>query len=435
MCDIPEKPLESPDASAPSDHAAAPEEPQRRWSVVLLAIASAVVFLSFVLIDPALEWLNPRPRPLARFASPPPQEVIAHRGIAAVTAAWFFMLGASFGSFMHCVEYRLPRGMSIVARGSSCPSCGAKIRLWHNVPLFGWLILRGRCAACGWRIPARYAAAELIFGLAFLLLMTFELAGGGLNLPLRDMPSRFGMQWNLWTPNLELITIYGYHAALLTLLLTFAIFACDRHPVPPSLILLGVLIGIGLPLAFPHVHPLPWHGEPVVGRTLAAQVHVAITLVAGVSAAVAIGLAMVRRTAGNLRQGDGQSSVVSLALVGLSLGWQAALGVALLATAIRWLAAITPARRWPLAVWIAAATLVHLLGWRWLHSHPLWPIHYGSWLSIAITVIGIALLSVLLDRYEQGGEAAGISEHSNGAPRCAGTTSDEGTNHEGMTNS
>jgi leader peptidase (prepilin peptidase)/N-methyltransferase len=44
---------------------------------------------------------------------------------------------------------------------SACPKCGTSIKAWHNVPVFGWLLLRGRCAACGAPISRRYPVVEL----------------------------------------------------------------------------------------------------------------------------------------------------------------------------------------------------------------------------------------------------------------------------------
>jgi prepilin signal peptidase PulO-like enzyme (type II secretory pathway) len=77
--------------------------------------------------------------------------------------------GLLLGSFANVLIHRLPQeapeDRDVVTKASHCPSCKAKIKPWHNVPLFGWLWLRGRCAACGWRIPVRYPLVELLGGL------------------------------------------------------------------------------------------------------------------------------------------------------------------------------------------------------------------------------------------------------------------------------
>ncbi len=80
------------------------------------------------------------------------------RGIAALIA---FVLGACAGSFVNVVAYRLPRDISIVAPRSFCPNCKNAIPFWANIPIFAYLGLRGRCAACGASIPFRYFLTEL----------------------------------------------------------------------------------------------------------------------------------------------------------------------------------------------------------------------------------------------------------------------------------
>jgi leader peptidase (prepilin peptidase)/N-methyltransferase len=82
-----------------------------------------------------------------------------------VTAA--FLFGACVGSFLNVVIYRLPLGQSIVSPGSRCPSCGRPIRPWENVPILGYLWLRGRCAGCGARISWRYPFVEILTALGY----------------------------------------------------------------------------------------------------------------------------------------------------------------------------------------------------------------------------------------------------------------------------
>lgn len=78
------------------------------------------------------------------------------------------LLGLVVGSFLNVVAHRLPRGESVVSPGSRCPSCGAPIRPWHNIPVLGWLVLRGRCASCDARISPRYPLVEAGTGLVFV---------------------------------------------------------------------------------------------------------------------------------------------------------------------------------------------------------------------------------------------------------------------------
>jgi leader peptidase (prepilin peptidase)/N-methyltransferase len=81
-------------------------------------------------------------------------------------AVTFFIFGLAFGSFLNVCIYRLPRGMSIIP-GSACPHCGAGIKPYDNVPVLGWLMLRGRCRSCKGRISPRYMLVELLIAILF----------------------------------------------------------------------------------------------------------------------------------------------------------------------------------------------------------------------------------------------------------------------------
>ncbi|MDM7915665.1 MAG: A24 family peptidase [Candidatus Eisenbacteria bacterium] len=81
---------------------------------------------------------------------------------------FFALLGLCFGSFLNVVIYRLPRGESLWRPGSHCPSCGAAIQPWQNVPVGSYVALRGRCGACRAPIPLRYPVVELLGGVAIL---------------------------------------------------------------------------------------------------------------------------------------------------------------------------------------------------------------------------------------------------------------------------
>lgn len=89
------------------------------------------------------------------------------------------VLGLLIGSFLNVVVHRLPRGESLARPPSHCPACGALIRTRHNVPVAGWLVLRGRCADCRAPIPIRYPLVELATGVVFAGLTAF-LAGAHL---------------------------------------------------------------------------------------------------------------------------------------------------------------------------------------------------------------------------------------------------------------
>lgn len=104
--------------------------------------------------------------------------------------AWCMLpLGLVVGSFLNVVIHRLPRMLehawttqareflhpdqpsepgepyNLSTPGSSCPHCGAPVRAWHNIPVFSYLVLRGRCHQCAKRISIRYPVVELLTGL------------------------------------------------------------------------------------------------------------------------------------------------------------------------------------------------------------------------------------------------------------------------------
>src|SRR4029453_6307924 len=70
------------------------------------------------------------------------------------------LLGLAVGSFLNVVIHRIPRDQSLVRPGSHCPHCGSLVRNRHNVPVLGWLLLRGRCADCAAPISIRYPLVE-----------------------------------------------------------------------------------------------------------------------------------------------------------------------------------------------------------------------------------------------------------------------------------
>lgn len=73
-------------------------------------------------------------------------------------AAW---LGACFGSFSNVLIYRLPRNKDVVHGRSHCPSCNKMVAWYDNIPVFSWLLLRGRCRHCDTGISPRYLLVEL----------------------------------------------------------------------------------------------------------------------------------------------------------------------------------------------------------------------------------------------------------------------------------
>ena len=81
-----------------------------------------------------------------------------------------FIFGAMIGSFLNVVIYRIPKDESIVFPSSKCQSCQNALKWWHNIPIFSWLFLRGKCYFCKAKISAQYPIVEFLTGLLFVAL-------------------------------------------------------------------------------------------------------------------------------------------------------------------------------------------------------------------------------------------------------------------------
>ncbi len=93
------------------------------------------------------------------------------------TLIFVIAVGACVGSLVNVLVYRLPRGEGVVVPSSRCPWCGKVLTWKENIPIFGWLILRGRCRYCTARISPEHPIVETIvaalFGVVFSLWYVF----------------------------------------------------------------------------------------------------------------------------------------------------------------------------------------------------------------------------------------------------------------------
>ena len=90
--------------------------------------------------------------------------------IATLTKLFFvFAFGACLGSLINVLVYRLPLNLSVISPPSRCPTCGTKLAWRDNLPVIGWLLLRGRCRYCRTPISPEYPIVEAITGLLFVL--------------------------------------------------------------------------------------------------------------------------------------------------------------------------------------------------------------------------------------------------------------------------
>ncbi len=81
-----------------------------------------------------------------------------------------FIFGTMIGSFLNVVIYRIPKGENIAFPASHCQHCKTPLKWYHNIPLFSWLFLKGKCAFCHEPIAKQYPIVELITGILFAAL-------------------------------------------------------------------------------------------------------------------------------------------------------------------------------------------------------------------------------------------------------------------------
>jgi leader peptidase (prepilin peptidase)/N-methyltransferase len=191
-----------------------------------------------------------------------------------------FTLGAVIGSFLNVCIYRIPAGESIVHPPSRCPACGSGIRWYQNVPILSYLLLRGRCAACGVRISARYPLVEALTGVLFVLVFY-----------------RFGLH--------GATLVYWLFAAALVVV-TF--IDLDHQIIPDVISLPGIFVGFLCALAIPW---LSWT-DSLLG----------ILAGGGSLYLVAAGYELLTK-----KEGMGGGDIKLLAMIGAFLGWQAILPI------------------------------------------------------------------------------------------------------------
>jgi len=201
------------------------------------------------------------------------------------------IFGLIVGSYLNVVIYRVPLGLSTVTPRSRCPGCGAPIRARDNLPVLSYLLLRGRCRACGTRISSRYPAVEAVTALLFV-----------------GCCERFG--FTARTP-----------AAMLfcCLMVALAMIDLDHMILPDRITWPGIVVGIAVqPWA-----PLAGGGVPLLVSPLASA------LLRGVAGAVAGGgvLLAVWGAWYLLRheEGMGLGDAKMLAMIGAFLGWHGVL--------------------------------------------------------------------------------------------------------------
>jgi leader peptidase (prepilin peptidase) / N-methyltransferase len=201
-----------------------------------------------------------------------------------VAAAVF---GALWGSFFNVCIARIPRGESVVSPGSHCFACKAPVRGYDNIPIVSYLVLRGRCRACGARFSPRYALVEaLVAGISVLLWWRFVAVDDGGPIGVRLARYAFGFAF----------------AGVLTVL---SFIDLDTKRLPDSITLPSIPIfflasfGIGSELGW-------------VDRLIGAAAGYGVIWIVSTAYYYSTG-----------REGLGLGDAKLLAVIGVALGWRA----------------------------------------------------------------------------------------------------------------
>ena len=131
------------------------------------------------------------------------------------------ILGACVGSFLNVCVYRWPEDKSVISPPSTCPNCGSRIKWYDNVPVLGWLWLRGKCRACGAPISIQYPLVELVTAALWVMAAW-----------------RFGLSW-------QTLSV----ALFFTILLGIALSDARTYIIPDQFTLGGLVLGLALSFA------------------------------------------------------------------------------------------------------------------------------------------------------------------------------------------
>lgn len=162
-----------------------------------------------------------------------------------VLILFVFALGACIGSFLNVVVWRLPRNESLISPPSHCPKCNTPLAWFDNIPIFGWIFLRGRCRYCHERISIRYPLVELFTALllVFYYLMFFVFQVG----PCPPIPPAVNELGFVIPHHLDITVdwpIYALYMFMIVSLLAASLIDAELFIIPISIPWVMALIGI-----------------------------------------------------------------------------------------------------------------------------------------------------------------------------------------------
>lgn len=214
-----------------------------------------------------------------------------------VFAVFAALLGACIGSFLNVCIYRIPNELSVVRPRSFCPSCAKEIPWYLNIPVFSWIMLRGKCAFCGTKIASRYLFVELLTAMFFLMVYAAWCVPGFLHLTPLHAPAQIPVYW---------LFISG--------LMLGSFIDLDHYILPDRVTIGGMILGPLLSMLVPELQ-----GEAIWWRAL---------MKSGLGLAAGFGLFFLIGVIGERvfkKEAMGFGDVKLMGAVGAFLGWESVL--------------------------------------------------------------------------------------------------------------
>lgn len=336
-----------------------------------------------------------------------------------VVFTFFATCGASVGSFLNVVVWRLPQGLGVGGH-SFCPRCRNTLRFRDNVPVWGWLWLGGRCRDCRLPISPRYPIVEACVAVTLAMVGTVELYG--CNLPFRSTSFRWSMDSPL-VRGAQIVTAV-YHLVGLSIVWAMGLIRYDSNRIPGSLVTFAVLWLVGGQLICPSLAIVPWQvtvpsGWPpsdwlISGYFVmdsAMEVHAVVRVLTALAAAGLFARVLARAICprADLKLdplGEQTGRLVDLtfliAAAALIVGWQATSGVLMVTSLLAWVWSRTMGSRGEmvgrrdvlgrLAVCLPVVLTVQVVCWRPLSQSGWWPAEQAS----SNVILGYGLATFLI---------------------------------------
>ena len=226
-----------------------------KWIGVVLVVGLVLYMVIAPAVSMAIDHFTPK-RSTRELTDMSFLEHLRLQSVSGIVMLLFLATGASIGSFLNVVIYRLPRRRTLLWPASACPNCGYKIKGTDNLPILAWIGLRGRCRQCHVSISSRYPIIEATVAVVFVVFFYVLLLSGGQNLPVRDPNIYRGIVWIILYTKWDLVTMYFFHMSIFAILLAWAMINWDRFRVPLISAIGYIVLSVVLVTLFPHLNPI-----------------------------------------------------------------------------------------------------------------------------------------------------------------------------------